>query len=256
LDLLIIGIIAFLTSILAGMLGLGGAVILIPAYLYLPTLFGIEPLGVKFIAGMTSFQVFCSAMMGLFFHRRKGSVNSEIILKMGVPILFASFLGAFLSGSMKPEVILGVFAIMAITGAGLMFLKKGDDTDHINTWKLNTPLAAAFAGLIGFFGGIAGAPGAFILAPLMITVLKVPTRVTIGSTLGIVLLSAGSVSIGKLITGQVPPMETFTAVAASFPGVWLGSIFSYRLNVKMLRIIMAILISAAGIEMWYNIFFH
>jgi uncharacterized membrane protein YfcA len=239
------------------MLGLGGAVILIPAYLYLPPLFGVETPGIKLIAGMTSFQVFCSALMGLFFHRRKGSINSEIIIKMGIPILFASFIGAFLSGWLKSDFILGVFAVMAIIGAFLMFIKRSDDIYELNTRsKLNTPLAASLAGFVGFFGGIAGAPGAFILAPLMITILKVPTRVTIGSTLGIVLLSAGSVSVGKLITGQVPPVETTIAVIASIPGVWFGSIFSYRLNVKMLRIIMAILISAAGIEMWYNIFFH
>jgi uncharacterized protein len=253
-EFLIIGLIAFITSVFSGMLGLGGAVLLIPAYLYIPQLLGLDPIGVREITGMTSVQVFASALTGMIMHRRKGAVNSKLVLTMGIPILIASFTGAAYSSVIKPEVIIGIFALLAMVGALMMFVRKGiyDETEE---FKFNPVLAVVIALMVGFFGGIAGAPGAFILSPLMMTILKIPVRVTIGSTLGIVLLSAGSASIGKLVTGQVPLELTLLAVAVSVPGVIFGSIFSHQIKAKTLRVAIALLITMVGLEMWYQIIF-
>lgn len=45
-------------------------------------------------------------------------------------------------------------------------------------------MGAAF--IVGGIAGIVGAGGAFILIPIMLTVLKIPTRITIASSLAIV----------------------------------------------------------------------
>jgi uncharacterized protein len=253
-EYLIIGAIAFLTSVLSGMLGLGGAVLLIPAYLYIPHLVGMEPIGVKHITGMTSVQVFAAALTGMLMHRRRGAVNTKLVYTMGIPILLASFLGAAYSSVISAEIIIGVFAFLAVLGAAMMFSKKGEYEEKTEL-KFNSYLAAALALFVGFFGGIAGAPGAFILSPLMMTVLKIPVRVTIGSTLGIVLMSAGSASIGKMVTGQVPLDLTLVAVAASVPGVVFGSIFSHQIKARTLKYVIALLITMVGLEMWYQIIF-
>jgi uncharacterized protein len=255
-EYLIIGVIAFLTSVVSGLLGLGGAILLIPAYLYLPQIFGAEPLSVKGITGMTSVQVFAASLTGMLMHRRKGAVNLKLIITMGLPILLASFTGAALSAYISAAVILAVFAFLAVVGAAMMVIRKEQFEDlNAEALQFNTMLAVVIALMVGFFGGIAGAPGAFILSPLMMTVLKIPTRITIGSTLGIVILSAGSASIGKFITGQVPVDYTLIAVAASIPGVLFGSMFSHQLKAKTLRFILALLIAMVGLEMWYQIIF-
>jgi uncharacterized protein len=254
LEFIIIGVIAFLTSVISGMLGLGGAVLLIPAYLYIPQLLGVEPIGVRNITGMTSVQVFVAALTGMLMHRRRGAVNIKVVYTMGIPILAASFFGAAYSSMIQPELIIGIFAFLAITGAAMMFVRKGmiDDGED---FKFNAPLAIFIAVMVGFFGGIAGAPGAFILSPLMMTLLKIPVRITIGTTLGIVLMSAGAASIGKFVTAQVPLELTLVAAAASIPGVILGSMFSHQIKAKTLRIAIALLIAMVGLEMWYQIIF-
>jgi uncharacterized protein len=251
-ELILIGLISFITSFVSGMLGLGGAVILIPAYLYLPELFGISGIGIKEISGITSVQVFFVSLTGLFFHHRKGVVDKKLITTMGIPIVVFSMTGAFISGVVADNMIIGIFGIMAIIGAFFMIKGRNIDDEHLDL-KYNRLGAAAIAGGVGFFGGMVGAPGAFILAPLMIGLLKIPVRVVIGSTLGIVLLSAFAASIGKIASGQVPFELTAAAVAASLPGVVLGSKVSHLLKTKTLRYILAILISIVGIEMWYKI---
>jgi uncharacterized membrane protein YfcA len=250
--LLLIGIIAFAAAVTSGLLGLGGAVLLIPAYLYTPALFGIAPLGIKSISGMTSVQVLASALLGMWTHKRHHSVDSQLALRMGLPITAASFVGAMASTLADPDFIVGVFASLAILSALLIVsMPAAEDTETTPGYSLS--LAVAIASSVGFFGGIVGAPGAFLLSPLMMVVLKIPTRVTIGTTLGIVVLSALAASAGKLFTGQVPPLETAVAVAASLPGVLLGSRWSYRCSPRLLRRALAVLILSVGAGMWYEI---
>lgn len=255
-DLVLIGIIAFFTSLISGMLGLGGAVLLIPAYLYLPSLFGTKALDIKSISGMTSLQVFAAALLGMFFHSKKGAVDKKLVWTMGIPITVSAFFGALLSGKIAPDIIIGIFAVLAITGAFLMFTKKANDDETLSKEiEYNIFGAVSISIGVGFFGGIVGAPGAFIIAPLMMTVLKIPTRITIGSTLGIVLLSAFSASLGKIAAGLVPWEATSVAILSSIPGVYLGTFMSHKLKAKTLRFALAILVAGVGVQMIYKILF-
>lgn len=250
----LIGAIAFCVSFMAGLLGLGGAVLLIPAYLYIPPLFGVEALDAKSITGLTSLQVFTSSLLGAFMHRKRGTVDTRVVLTIGIPITAASLGGAFLSGTIDATIILGVFAAMAIAGAAFMLAGRREIEHAGGPVQFNRPLAVGIALGVGIFGGMAGAPGAFILAPLMMTVLKIPTRVTIGSTLGIVVMSSLAASLGKLATGQVPLEATAVAVLAALPGTWLGSRFSYKLPARTLRMALAVLIGAVGVQMLWKVF--
>lgn len=250
----LVGGIALIVSFMAGMLGLGGAVLLIPAFLYLPPLFGVQGLDPKSITGMTSVQVFASALLGMLIHRKKGVVDRDLVLTIGIPIMIASFSGAYLSGMIDADVILGVFATMAIIGVVLMIVQRRRDEEvSEGRVEFNRPLAVGIAVGVGLFGSMAGAPGAFILSPLMMTVLKIPTRITIGSTLGIVLMSSLAASIGKFASGQVPVEATLIAVLASLPGAYLGSRLSYRLRTRTLRVVLAVLIGGVGVQMWYQL---
>jgi uncharacterized membrane protein YfcA len=253
-DFLFIGLVAFFTSLLSGLLGLGGSVVLIPAYLYLPQFFNLTPLDAKSISGMTSVQVLFSSTIGMFLHRRRGVVNTHLVYTMGVPIAVAALGGAFLSGALSPRTIIAVFACMAITSAAFILTRNMNNDDvPAGPLSYSTEMAILIALSVGFFGGIAGAPGAFLISPLMMIVLKIPTRITIGSTLGIVLLSAFSTSVGKFATGQVPPLHTLAAVIGALPGVMVGSMMSHRLSVTSLRRILAGLISLVGLRMLYEV---
>jgi uncharacterized membrane protein YfcA len=252
-ELLLIAAIAFVVSLISGMLGLGGAIMLIPLYLYLPGFFGLPALDVKSISGLTSVQVLATSLFGMIFHRKRGAVNRRLVLVMGIPIVAASLSGALLSKTVQPNSILTVFAVMAITGAVFVLLKKESaDQELPQELSFNTAGAVIIAAAVGFFGGMVGAPGAFLLSPLMMTVLRIPTRITIGSTLGIVLLSAAAASAGKIAASLVPYVPTLVAVVSSVPGVYLGSTFSHRLPTRILRLALAVIIAGVGIQMMYR----
>ena len=251
-QLILIGAIAFFASLMSGLLGLGGAVVVIPAYLYLPELFGAPSLGVRDVSGMTSLQVLASSLLGMWTHKHRGSVNTRLALTMGIPITGAAFSGAMVSRFIHPDFIVGVFASMAILGALLMVITRADD-DRQGPLTYSAAGATAVAIGVGFCGGIVGAPGAFLLSPLMMSVLKIPTRVAIGTTLAVVVLSAFATSTGKLLTGQVPFPETVVAVVASLPGAYLGCRLSFACSPRALRWVIAAVIVAVGVGMWYQI---
>lgn len=249
---LLIAAIAFTASAVAGLLGLGGAVLAFPAYLYLPGSFGLEPLGVTDASGITSLQVLTSSLLGTWTHRHRGSVDARLAVTMGLPIMAAGFGGATLSASLDPDIILGVFASMAILGSVLMLVTtRHCDVEGPATYSAAGAVAVAL--FVGLLGGIVGAPGAFLLSPLMMAVLGIPTRVTIGTTLGIVLLSAIGTSAGKMLTGQVPLVETIVAVGAAVPGAYFGSRLSFVCPPVLLRRVIAGVVAAVSIQMWYRI---
>jgi hypothetical protein len=66
--------------------------------------------------------------------------------------------------------------------------------------------------IVGILSGVVGAGGAFILIPIMATLLAIPMRVTIVSSLAVVLLSSIGGTIGKVMTGDVH----------FFPVLWAG----------------------------------
>src|SRR3989338_755825 len=55
--------------------------------------------------------------------------------------------------------------------------------------------------------------GLFLIFPLLIYVLKVPTRIAIGSNLVIAVLSTSSGFLGKLLTGQIHFLMAFAVVS-------------------------------------------
>lgn len=253
-ELLIIALVAFLVSVVAGMLGLGGAVLLIPAFLYLVPLLGGKAMGMHDVSGLASVTVLASSTFSMLVHRRRGNVDRRLVFTIGVPMVGMSLLGAFLSGGIDAELIKAVFAAMALLGAALVILRREhQDPDTQEPLHFSRIGAIAIAVGVGFFGGIAGAPGAFILSPLMMTVLKIPTRITIGSTLGIALMSALAASIGKISTGQVPLEATAVAILATLPGSYIGSSLSHRMKTRSLRHALALVIGGVAVHMWYQI---
>ncbi|WP_217608725.1 sulfite exporter TauE/SafE family protein, partial [Bacillus sp. GbtcB15] len=113
-------------------------------------------------------------------YRKGGYLNKTLIIYMGVAILIGSFIGGYGSKLMTESGINIVYGILALIAVVMMFLpKKGIDEIPHGQVMFNKWLAAVLALIVGVGAGIVGAAGAFILVPIMLVVLKIPTRMTI-----------------------------------------------------------------------------
>ncbi|WP_337103497.1 sulfite exporter TauE/SafE family protein [Paenibacillus sp. YIM B09110] len=248
-------LIGFIGSYISGMVGIGGSIIKYPMLLYIPPLFGIAAFTAHEVSGISAVQVFFATIGGVWAYRKGGYLNKTLIIYMGSAILLGSFIGGFGSKMMSESGINLIYGILALTAAIMMFIpKKGVDDIPFNQVKYNRWLAAVLALIVGVGAGIVGAAGAFLLVPIMLVVLKIPTRMTIATSLAITFISSIGSTVGKVSTGQVEYTPAIIMVVASLLASPLGAMAGKKMNTKVLQIILAVLILATAIKIWLDIF--
>jgi uncharacterized protein len=247
-------LIGFVGSFISGMLGIGGAIIIYPMLLYIPAILGFTAFTAHEVSGIVAVQVFFASIAGVWAHRKGGYLNKTLILYMGNSILIGSLIGGYGSKLMDEGGINLVFGLLALFAAVMMFVpKKGLDDIPLEQVKFNKWLAAFLAFIVGIGAGIVGASGAFLIVPIMLVILKIPTRMTIASSLAITFISSIGATIGKITTGQVDFVPALIMVVASILASPLGAKAGQKVNTKILQIILAGLILATAIKIWIDI---
>lgn len=240
---------------LSGLLGIGGGIIMVPLLLYIPPAFGLAVLSMKAVAGITSLQSFVGAISGVYGHKRYNRVNLSLAWSMGGAMAAGSLFGSVWSKQISSEVMLMVFASMALIACALMFLPKREENRDLEAQELsyNKPLSISLGAGIGLLSGVIGQGGAFLFIPAMLYVLHVPTRIAIGTALAIGVASSLAVLLGRIGTSQVPYLIAIVLVCGVLIGAQIGSIFSQRTPRKALRSILAVVIAGTSIKIWYEL---
>lgn len=247
-------LIGFIGSYISGMVGIGGSIIKYPMLLYIPPLFGLAAFTAHEVSGISAVQVFFATIGGVWAYRKGGYLNKTLIIYMGSAILLGSFIGGFGSKMMSEGGINLIYGILALIAAIMMFIpNKGVDDIPLDQVKFNKWLAAGLALVVGIGAGIVGAAGAFLLVPIMLVVLKIPTRMTIATSLAITFISSIGSTVGKLTTGQVDYIPALIMVAASLIASPLGAAAGKKINTNVLQIILAVLILATAVKIWLDI---
>jgi uncharacterized membrane protein YfcA len=152
--------------------------------------------------------------------------------------------------------LLFIFGVLAFIASVMMFIPRSYLKDDLTEDKVDfhKPMAILTGIFIGFLLGMVGQGGAFIIIPILLYVLKIPLRVALGSTLAIGLFSATAGLAGKIATGQVPFYMAVALLLGAIPSARLGGIVSRKTKTQFLRWLLAMIISATAIKVWYDIF--
>jgi len=252
-----LGVLGFAGAVVAGLLGVGGAILMIPLLLYVPAWLGVAVLDMKTVAAVSIVQVFFAALSGVIAHGRRGAVNKSLALLAGGSAAAGALLGGVASRWCSPWALQLVFALMATLGAALLLAAPSErETPAGHTQgpaPFNRPLAAAVGFSVGVMGGLVGAGGAFILVPLLITVVGIPTRMTIGSSLAITLWTGAMGFLGKLATGQIPFALAAPLVLGAIPGAQVGERIARRLGIRTLRGLLAAITGLVALRIWIDV---
>ncbi|MDD1505349.1 sulfite exporter TauE/SafE family protein [Lysinibacillus sp. CNPSo 3705] len=252
--IIVIFLIGFVGSFVSGMLGIGGSIIKYPMLLYIPPLFGLVAFSAHEVSGISAVQVFFASIAGVWAYRKGGYLNKPLIIYMGGAILAGSFVGSYGSQFLSENSVNIVYGVLALIAAVMMFVpKKQIDDKPMNEVTFNKPLAAILAFIVGIGSGIVGAAGGFLLVPIMLVVLGIPTRMTIATSLAITFISSIGGTIGKLMTGQVDYYPAVIMIVASLLAAPLGAKVGKKMNTKILQSILAVLILATAIKIWVDL---
>ncbi len=150
---------------------------------------------------------------------------------------FSALAGSYFSRYMADRLILHIFSgLVLIAFFTLFFHHKEEPNDAALTdYKIKKTPALLLGLLLGFFTGIVGAGGGFVLIPLMKSILKTPFRIAIGTSLGIIFISTFLGSIGKIISFQVDYIMVIPVIIGSLLAAQLGAKVSKFTSHKVLR---------------------
>lgn len=251
-------ILAFCGAFVSGLVGVGGAIVMIPLLYYVPPLLGAGELPIKAVAGLSMTQVLAAALIGTWSHGRHALVHRGLALAGGPAMAVGSLVGAVLSSHVSGRVLLATFAVMTTIALPLMFVAPvdapgGEDRAAVTFGPV---VVIALCATIGVVAGLLGAGGAFLLVPVLVGVLRLPMRLSIGTSLAMVGISAVTGFLGKALTGQIPPWPAVTVVLGSLTGAPLGGRVSRRVPVPVLRGVLAGIITLVMLRVWYDVIAH
>jgi uncharacterized protein len=229
--------------------------LLFPLLLYLPPYLGLEAIDAKTVAALVISQVFFAGLIGGAAHWRKGRVHKKLTLVGAIASALGSFMGGVASKWVTEWSLLFLFGIVTIIAGAVMFLPGPSvELEQTSVERIIVPpvALAAISIAVGIVVGLLGA-GNFLFVPLFIYVLRIPTRITIGSSLAIHVLNGFSGFIGKLITGQVPFLITVVVILGASLGAAIGEKSHTRASPKILRFAYACVIAIVALRVWISL---
>lgn len=252
---LVLFVLGLFGGFLSGLIGIGGGIIMVPLLLYVPPALGVGLLTMKTVAGITSVQSFFGAVSGAVGHKRHNRISIPLAVYMGGSMAVGALIGSVLSKFMTSETMLLVFAGMAMAAAIMMFIPQKPEAGDppVGDLVFNKPLTIVIGAGIGVLSGVIGQGGAFLFIPAMLFLLRIPTRIAIGTALVIGIVSSTAVLIGRMGTNQIPYLMSLVLVTGVIVGAQLGSLLSQRTPRRLLRGILSVLIAGTALKIWYEL---
>ncbi len=175
----------------AGLLGIGGGVILVPLFLWLFPVAGFPPeLVVHSAFGTSLAVVFPTAISSVLGHRKRGNVQWPVVLLLACGGVCGSYLGSTLAATLPGEKLKLAFGVMQIlVSCKLLFYKNPELS--VAASRIDDKKVLILIGLIGgFVSAFFGIGGGVVAVPLMFMLLRMPIRMAVGSSSGLIVISS------------------------------------------------------------------
>ena len=163
--LLIYPLLGLLSGFLAGLLGIGGGLVIVPALLLIFPYQGLAAVVVAHTAIATSLAtVVVTSLIAAYSHHRHGAVDWSIFRKMAPALSGGALVGAIITTRMPGDslrVVFGLFALMAAAQMG--FRLQPPSRDSLPT----TPWLAMAGAVIGMVSALVGVGGGTMTVPFL-----------------------------------------------------------------------------------------
>ena len=222
--------IIFLASFILTMVGLGGGLIFSPLFILLKFPVTTAVSASLFLNGIAAISAAIT-----FFQKKMVDV------KTGLPLLVTSTLsaplGAMITGQINIRIFTGILVLVMVLAAIRMFFSKKTEAEGMAVSSARRIIGGGCTGVvIGVMAGLLGIGGGVFIVPLLIYVLKVPTKTAAATSIFIVVFSSFSGFIAHISLADTDWKFILTAAIFSFAGGQLGSrIMAEKLKGRTVR---------------------
>ncbi len=153
-------------GILAGLLGVGGGIVIVPALYFALSLTGMEPGPTMQLAVGTSLAtIVFTSISSAWGHHKRGAIDISLLKLWAPSILVGVVLGSFTGGLVDGRILIGVFAVVAAAVAIDMVLRKNGD--GVEPRNFSKPVWAGFGVFAGTVSSMMGIGGGTVCVPLL-----------------------------------------------------------------------------------------
>lgn len=240
---LILTIAGLVAGILAGFLGIGGGTVLVPI------LIALGHTTVEAVA-TSSLSIVITSLSGSIQNWRMGYLDIKRVLALGFPALATAQVGVWLvnlSKQFSPAILTAAFAAFLLINIALvswrnyivaqqqrrleMIAQTPDIAEADRAipvpQRVNPLLARVMTGgFAGLLAGVFGIGGGVILVPLQMLLLDEPIKLAIQTSLGVIIITALSASVGHAVSGNILP------IAGLLLGI--GGLFGAQISTRLL----------------------
>jgi len=247
---------------LAGLLGIGGGMVMVPMLVFVFTAKGFPVEHMMHLALATALATIAfTSLSSVRAHHRHGGVDWAVARTMAPGILAGSLAAALAAGFIPTRPLAIFFTGFMFYAAAQMFVEIKPRAGRQLPGRAG--LFAAGAG-IGAISSVLAAGGAFLSIPFLAWC-NLPLKRAIGTaaangfpiavagTVGYVLQGSRVPDLPEWSLGYVYLPALLLIVAASMPMAPLGARLAHRLPVKRLRMVFALMLFALGLRMLANL---
>jgi uncharacterized protein len=274
---LVLGI-GLAVGFISGMFGIGGGFLMTPLLIFI----GVSP--AVTVASMAS-HIAASSFTGAITYWRKGALDLALALMLLSAGILGTATGVWLFTTLRAfdqlELMIGLSYVTLLTVVGGVMIYESLRAElrahkgmpatlrrpGSHTWLHGLPFKLRFRRskiyvsaipvcgigyLIGFVGAIMGIGGGFLLVPMLIYFLRVPTATVIGTSMVLTLVTMASATVMHAATNHlVDAVLALILMVGGVVGAQFGARTGQRMRGERLRLLLGLLVFAVGLRFAY-----
>lgn len=252
------------SGFLAGLLGVGGGIVVVPVLYHVLAAFDVDPaLRAHIAVGTSLATIIPTSFQSIKAHHARGAVDTDLLKWWGPFVALGVLIGIVLAGVSSGAVLTAVFGVVAALVALHMLLTP--EGMYLAKTMPARPVQALMAPMIGTISTLMGIGGGTLTVPTL-SLCNYPVRRAVGTASVIGLIIALPGAIGFVASGwhqtNLPPFSLGYVNLAGFVAIASTSMFlapvgakaAHTIDPKWLRRLFGIFLGITSVKMLVDTF--
>ena len=253
-----------LAGTLAGLLGVGGGIVIVPVLFWLSQtpLLGVAPeVAMHFAVATSLATIIPTSISSSRAHHRKGSLDMDMFKSWAPFIFIGSLLGGLIAIRVDASILTGVFGVIAVLVTLNMLnprpftLAKSPPQTLLGRGGIAIPIGG-FSATMGIGGGTLSVPA--------LTLMSFPVHRAVGTAAlfglaiaipGVISFALAGQQIPGLLPGSIGYINVPAAIAISIATFFFAPVgvkIAHKLNPRGLRLVFALFLGISAMKMLYE----